>query len=138
MIPGKRDREFDEQLDRLGSEIIRASAGSETDAASVASSPFLYTRLRSRIADERNRREAGESWLAMLGVLWRTVPAMAIVAFIALALFLSAGTGTIAPGSVNYEGLLNEEQMVLADRQLSSSDEVLATLLEEDEQGASR
>ncbi|MDT5060902.1 MAG: hypothetical protein QOH63_1361 [Acidobacteriota bacterium] len=144
MITRKKDRGRDERLDRMGREIVRASAANETEAEQVASTPFLYTRLRSRIAEERERREAGESWLTMLAVVWRSVPAMALVAIFAFVLFLSAGTGTSTTGSFSDEALLGErdagvEQVVFADsKQPLSSDEVLTTIMYEDEQGASR
>jgi energy-converting hydrogenase Eha subunit G len=143
MITRKKDREQDERLDLLGREILRASSANETEAETAASSPFLYTRLRARIAQERVRREEGESWLTMLAVIWRTVPAMALVAVFAFVLFLSAGTGTSTPGSGNDYALLSEtdtgvEQVVFAGAQPLSSDEVLTTILGEDEQGASK
>jgi cytochrome P450 len=144
MIAKKKDRGHDERLDRLGREIVRASATNEREAEESATSPFLYTRLRSRIAEERARREEGESWLSMLAVAWRTVPAMALAAIFALILFLSAGTDTTrAPDNFSDEALLDTrdagvEQVVFADRQTLSSDEVLTTILDADEQGASR
>jgi hypothetical protein len=141
MITRKIDSERDERLDLLGREIVRASSANETEAEAAASSPFLYTRLRARIAQERERRELGESWLTMLAVAWRTVPAMALVAVFAIVLFLS--TGARAPGISNDYALLGEtdagvEQMVFADAQPLSSDEVLTTILDADEQGASK
>jgi hypothetical protein len=143
MIAGKTDSERDERLDLLGREIVRASAANETEAAAAASSPFLYTRLSARIAKERGRREEGESWLTMLAVIWRTVPAMALVAVFAFVLFLSVGTSTRTPGSSNDYAMLGEtdagvEQVVFADAQPLSSDEVLTTIMDADEQGASK
>jgi hypothetical protein len=143
MITRKKDSERDERLDILGRKIVCASSANEEEAEAAASSPFLYTRLRARIAQERERREEGESWLTMLTVAWRTVPAMALVAVFAFVLFLSAGTGTRAPASSNDYALLGEtdagvEQAVFADRQPLSSDEVLTTIMDADEQGASK
>jgi hypothetical protein len=143
MIARKTDHEQDERLNRMGREIVRASSANESEAEAAASSPFLYTRLRARIAQERERREEGESWLTMLAVIWRTVPAMALVAVFAFVLFLSVGTGTRAPGSANDYALLGEadagvEQVVFTDAQPLSSDEVLTTILDADEQGASK
>lgn len=142
MVTKKKDHGRDERLDQLGREIVLASAANEAEAEVVASSPFLYTRLHSRIQQERQRREERESWLSMLAVVWRTVPAMTLVAIFAFVLFLSADTGS-TPGSISDEALLGErdmgiEQVVFADSQPLSSDEVLATILGEDEQGASR
>ena len=140
MVIKKRDRRS--ELDRLGSEIVRASAASDAEAEAAAVSPFLYARIRSRIAAESRRREEGENWFTMLSVIWRTVPAMALVAVLALVLFLSSGSSSLAPGTATYESLLGEREgageMVFADTQFASSDEVLATILNDEEQGASR
>lgn len=143
MVGKKRDRELDERLDRIGREIVRASASNETEAEAAASSPFLYARLRSRIAAEREKRESVDSWLAVLGIVWRTVPATALVAILALALFLSANMNNGSAGGFSVESLLGTrdagvEHVVFADRQPLSSDEVLSTILNEDEREAAR
>jgi hypothetical protein len=143
MVSNKRDHGSEKILDGLGSAIVRASATNEDAAEAAATSPFLYTRLHSRIESERKRREEGEGWLAMLGVIWRTVPAMALVALFAMVLFLSTSSNSLGSGNANYDVLLGErdsaeEQVVFADKQFTSSDEVLDTILNEDEQGASK
>lgn len=143
MIGKKRDTGFNERLDRIGREIVRASAANETESEAAASSAFLYARVRSRIASERERREAGESWLAMLNVIWRTVPVMALTAVFALVLFLTANMGAGSAGGFIVESLMDTpeagvEQVVFADRQPLSSDEILATILSDDEREAFR
>ena len=143
MVGKKKDRGLDEQLDRVGREIVRASAANEQEAEAAASSPFLYARLRTRISAERERLEAGESWLAWLGVVWRAAPMMALVAFFAFALFWFVSLRATSPGSFSVESLLDTrdagiEHVVFADRQPLSSDEVLATILNEDEREATR
>ena len=142
MFSKKRDRGLDERLDRLGRKIVRASAANETEAERVASSPFLYTRLRARINAERKRREEGEGWLAMLGIAWRAVPAMALTAVFAFALFWSSNLGaptTTTTAALSDEALFGAsdagiERVVFADRQPLSSDEVLATLINEEQE----
>ncbi len=141
MADKKTRRETDEQLDLLGRAVMRASASNDTEAEVAASSPFLYTRLRSRIEAERERREAGESWLALLGVVWRSAPAMALVAVFAFVLFWSANPQPL--GIFTDEALLGApdtgiEHVVFADQSALSSDEVLATIMNEDEGDASR
>jgi anti-sigma-K factor RskA len=130
----------EERVGRVAREVVRASAAGETEAETVADSPFLYARVRARIEGERRRREEGEGWLALLGVAWRAVPAMAVVAVMALALFLSSGAGELAPGyGLGAEALLGErdeefEQVVLTDtRTPSNEDEVLSTIIGEGE-----
>jgi hypothetical protein len=78
----------------------------------------------------------------MLLVAWRAVPALALVAVLALALFLSAGaaSGRNARGFVD-EALLGEreggfEQVVFADGRAPSSDEVLSTILGDEKEPA--
>jgi hypothetical protein len=143
MLNHKRERKLNEGLDELGRNILRASASNEAAAEQSAASPFLYARLRSRIMEERQRREEGDGWLTMLWVAWRTVPAMAVVALFALVLFLFAGSGARSSGGFIDEALLGGhdagvEQVVFADHQPLSRDDVLSTILDEDEQGASR
>jgi hypothetical protein len=143
MVSKKRSHELDERLDLLGREILRASAENEADAEAAAS-PFLYTRVRARIEAERVQRAEGEGWLSMLKVAWRAVPAMALVAIMAVVLFLSAGSGTRATDGIGDEAFFDSrdtrfEQLVFADNQVASSDdEVLATILNEDDRGASQ
>ena len=125
------------RLGRVAREVVRASAAGEAEAAGVADSPFLYARVRARIEEERRRREEGEGWLALFGVAWRAVPAMTLVAVLALALFLSSGAGELTPGfGLGAEALLGEgdlEQVVLADTRAPSNDEVLSTIIGEGE-----
>jgi hypothetical protein len=132
----------DERLDAIGRAIVRASASNETEAEAVAAAPFLYARLRARLAAERERREEREGWLALLGVVWRAVPAMALVAVVAFFLFLSASSGTRAVAAgFSDEALLDArdagvEHVVFADTRAMSSDDVLATILNDDEREA--
>jgi hypothetical protein len=143
MVGKKNNLSRDEQLDRIGQEIIRASAANAEEAERAAASPFLYARLRSRIASERTQREEGEGWLAMLGVVWRAIPAMALVAIFAFALFLSANFSALPSTGSSDEALLGAndagiESVVFADNRMPSSEDVLATILDEDGQEASR
>ena len=143
MTGKKRSRHSDEHLDRIGRELVRASASPETEAEASASSPFLYTRIRARIAAERERRAEKESWLALLGVVWRAVPAMALVAVFALVMFISASFNRQPSIASNDYALLGApstgvENVVFADSRTMSSDDVLETIMSEDEQEASR
>ncbi|MCA1634278.1 MAG: hypothetical protein LC802_11440 [Acidobacteria bacterium] len=143
MAGKKRERELDERLDRLGRELVRASASNDAEAEAIASAPFLYARLRTRINAEVERREAGESWLVLWSAFWRSAPAMALVAVVAFLMFWSANPSTLAPGALSEEALLGTreggfEYVVFADRNPLSQDEVLETILNDDEREASR
>lgn len=128
MVVKKRDGVSEERLDRLGRGLVRASAANEAEAEAAASSGFLYARMRSRI-------EERESWLVKLRVFWRAVPAMAMVAVLAVALFISASLGAGSSEALGDESPLDvtAEDVVFADARNMSSDDVLATILNEDE-----
>ena len=132
---GKK-RELEGRLDRLGRTVVRAYASNEAEAEAAASSPFSYARLRARIAAEAARREEGEGWLAVLGVVWRAVPAMALVAAVAFALLLSAGTATPSQQGFSDDALLDGgaggEQVVFADARSISNDDVLETIISDE------
>ena len=138
MASGKRDEVRTERLESVAREVVRASAAGETEADAVAGSPFLYARIRARIEEERRRREEGDGWLALFGVAWRAVPAMALVAVLALALFLSSGANELASANAfgDEEALLGGgdiEQVVFTDAPTPSNDEVLSTIIGEGE-----
>lgn len=132
-------------LDEFGRALLRRAATSnEAEAEAVAASPFMYTRLRARIAAEEERRASGgETWLALLGGVWRSVPAMALVAIFAFILFWTSGVGTTSPGVLSDEALLETsdagiENVVFAERRALTSDDVLATIIQGDERETSR
>jgi hypothetical protein len=140
-----RKRGIEERLDRLGRTVVRAYASNDEEAEAAASSPFAYARLRARIDAEAARREEGEGWLAVLGVVWRAVPAMALVAVLSFALFLFAGTATQAPQQgFSDEALLDGnnsagvEQVVFADARSISNDDVLETIISDEGREDSR
>lgn len=144
MTGNKKSRKRDEELDRVGRELVlRASASSAAEVEEAASSAFLYTRTRARINAELERRSERESWLAVLGIVWRAVPAMALVAVFALIMFVSLNLNRPAAVALNDYQLLGTsstevENVVFADSRSMSSDDVLATIMSEDEQEASR
>lgn len=139
----KRDEGLNERLDHVGRKLLRASTADAAEAKRVADAPFLYARVRSRILAEQLRREEGERWPALLGVVWRVAPAMTLVTIFALVLFWSSNLTTRPTAGVSVESLIETrdaeiEQVVFADNQPLSSDEVLGTILNEDETGGAR
>jgi hypothetical protein len=125
------------RLEGLGREVVRAAAANEDVAEAAAASPFLYARVRRRIAAERERRAAGgEGWLALLGVAWRAVPSLALVSAFAFALFVSTAPDNAAAPGYEDEALAGAQEavydnVVFADRAALDGDEVLATILDE-------
>jgi hypothetical protein len=124
---GQRNKE----LDRAGQLVLRAASASEEDAEAAASSPFLFTRIRATITEERRRREESGSWLSLILVARRAVPVMALVAILAAVLtFWSAQPGVSpGPAPLDEEALFGPpdpgvEQTVLTSRNGLSQDEI--------------
>ena len=143
MAGEEKKRGLEVRLDRLGRTVVRAYASNDEEAEAAARSPFAYARLRARINAEAARREEGDGWLAVLGVVWRAVPAMALVAVLACALFLSAGAPTQSQQGFSDEALLGGsnagvEQVVFADARSISNDDVLATIISDEGREDSR
>jgi len=125
----KTSRPRNEDLDLIGKVILRSAAAEEEDVEAAASSPFLFTRVRAAIAAEQRLQEESGSWLSLILVARRAVPAMALVAILAAVLTVwSAGpvlSGTQAQADEEGLPILLEpgvEQTVLASRGLSRDD----------------
>jgi len=125
----KTSRQRNEDLDLIGKVILRSAAAEEEDVEAAASSPFLFTRVRAAIAAEQRLQEESGSWLSLILVARRAVPAMALVAILAAVLTVwSAGpvlSGTQAQAEEEGLPILLEpgvEQTVLASRGLSRDD----------------
>jgi len=138
----KKNQSHDELLDRVGKSVARASGISEDDVDQVASSPFLYARLRARIEAERKQQaEPDGGWFATFKIARRAISALALVAIAAVAsLWFAATKYTVSPspGGVNVE--INYSLTPITACSLSatdecaiSSEEVLATMFAEQE-----
>src|ERR1044072_6371080 len=101
-----KKRELRERLDRLGRTVVRAPPSNEEVAEDAAAAAFSYARLRARINAEAARGEEGDGWLAVLAVVWRAVPAMALVAGLARALFLSG-----SPPAPTPQGFIDDARL---------------------------
>ena len=125
-----------EELDRVGKLILMAAAASDSEIEAAASSPFLFTRLRAGIDEERRRREESNGWLSLIQVAWRAVPAMALVAILAAVLTVwSAKFDFASTPQAEDEPLIGTldpgvEQTVLTSRNGLSRDEVFNIVLD--------
>jgi hypothetical protein len=88
MLRWKKNEVTDEQLDRFSHEIFEALQVNETEVNNTAQSPFLYRRLCVRIeAEARRRAEANNPWQVWLMAVRHAIPAMAILAIVAVGSF---------------------------------------------------
>jgi len=137
----KRNSANEQHLDRAGTAILRAAAAEETEIEGAATTPFLFTRVRARIAEQLRENESG-GWQSLPLIAWRAIPAMALVASLAGGLMLWSGRPANAPGAANtpvgfgvYEEALADsndpgvEQTVLSRNNLSH-DDVLDIVIE--------
>ncbi|MDQ3908266.1 MAG: hypothetical protein M3268_07960 [Acidobacteriota bacterium] len=136
----------DEQLDSVGRLLVRSASSGVDDAEVAAASPFLYTRVASRI-EERRRAQEDDGWLSLLAVAWRAVPAMAAVAALALALLLwfgISGAGGAQATPLGDEAALvgargnGPVSVVLTDGDQLSRDDVFELVVNREVSGSSR
>jgi len=124
-----------EELDRAGKLVLMAAAANESELEAAASSPFLFTRVRAAINEERRRREESSGWVSLIQIAWRAVPAMALVAILAAVLTVWStqfGASTPQGDDEPLIGALDPgvEQTVLASRNGLSRDEVFNIVLD--------
>ncbi len=84
----KKNNITDEQLNRFSNEAFDALQVSESEINSTAQSPFLLRRIQVRIeAEARRRAEANNPWQLWLLTFKQAVPAMALLALVAVGSF---------------------------------------------------
>ena len=140
----KRNSQTDEHLDRAGKIVLRAAAADEEEFETAAESPFLFARVRARIAEQLRENESS-GWQSLPLIAWRAIPAMALVASIAGGLMLWSGRSANVPSVANtpigfgmYEDALTDttnpgvEQTVLSRNSLSR-EEVFTIVVERTE-----
>jgi hypothetical protein len=122
-----RNPKDNESIDRLGQVVLRSAAQNDEASQAAADAPFLYTRVRARIADEM-RRESG-IWSSLFLIARRAVPAMALIALLAATFMFWASRSTASPGwnRLDDEALADTgnpgvEQTVLSRNNLSNED----------------
>lgn len=131
-----QNREQNQDLDSAAAMVLRAATAADAETEAAANAPFLFARVRARIAEERRRREEAGGWQSMLPVAWRAIPVMAIIALFAVVLTIwTAQPVTPARGFGIYEEALSDtndpgvEQTVLSRNNLSH-DEIFSIVLE--------
>ena len=134
----KKDQR-DGALDRVGKTVIRAAGLNEFESDAVASSPFLYARVRARIEAEKRRDNLSVPMLAIL-YAWRAVSAVAIVAIVAVSAFWMKTPAAPAPLQIT-SGRADNVNLVATGGTCAlsnsaecaiSTEEVLATLFAEE------
>jgi hypothetical protein len=141
MFSRNKQRVPDEYLDRVGKSVVRSGGISDEETEAIASSPFLYARLRARIEAERSRPEPQAGWFAAIFVARRAIPALMLVALFALGAFWfmetnqGAGNPPTDPRDYNLARVAIGGTCALSSTEecAISTEEVLATLFAEEE-----
>jgi len=135
----KTRNQKNEELDQIGRLLLKAAVADEKETEAAASSPFLFARVRAAIALEPGREQESRSWVQLILVARRAVPAMALVAILAAVLtILSMQIGSAPLSSQSDEEALfgvpeaGVEQSVLASRNGLSRDDVFNIVVERD------
>ena len=127
----KGNNQNQEELDRVGTLILKAAVADDREIEGAAASPFLFARVRAGINSGPSREES-RGWLSLILVARKAVPVMAVIAVLAAVLtILSMQFGTVARSSQSDDESLfggpdgGVEQTVLATRNGLSRDDVL-------------
>lgn len=130
------------ELDQLAEAVARSGGIGDYEAERIASSPFLHTRIRARIeAEQRERAQRGNGWLATLFVASRAVLALLLVTIVAASAFwitrTSRAVDTIAPviskaDDLNRVVIGGTCALSSTEQCAISTEEVLATMFAED------
>ncbi len=140
-----REEVAKDELDRAGRLILNAAVAPESEVEAAASSPFIFTRIRAGIAEERAREDRAGNWSSLILAARRAVPAMALIAILAAVLTvwpaLFGGSG--APAPADEEVLFGPaepgvEQTVLTSRHGLSRDEVFNIVVDRNYEGNSK
>jgi hypothetical protein len=131
----ERGQLLDARLDDLGRELTRAAQPRDEEIEAAVSTPFLYARIRARIAAEQERREAGEgsNWWAMLLTAWRPMAGMAVMAIIAAVVFLFSATGAGLPAGEEDSLVAGEPGVERMGGDPLTTDDVLIYIMNQDE-----
>lgn len=130
-------------LDTVARLITKAAVLSEEETNEIAAGPFLFARIRQRIANEQQSVTSHSLWTGFWPISKRAIPAMMIVAALSFGLSAVMTRNKTQPTAFSVDAYLgtNEsgmENMVFAERRPLTRDDVLATIITRDEREAGR
>jgi hypothetical protein len=136
-------KNFDQKrLDRVGQSVVRSSVLSDEQAGQIALAPFLLARVKAQISDASQAEEGAGIWTNFALISRKAIPVMSLAALFSLGLFVYTGNKS-ANSSFSVDAYLGTsesrvEQLVFAERQPLTVDEVLATIVTRDEREPAR
>ena len=89
----------EEQLDKVGRLLLRSTPADDDTIDNIAASPFLYAKIRARVAEEQAKSDSLPSYRSLLTLLARrAIPAFALLALLAVSSYFFT-SGKAAPPS---------------------------------------
>jgi len=135
----QKDQNSKKRLDLAANRIVGASKLSEAEVNEIASSPFLYARIQSRIASESSSYELS-IWSNLSLASNKAIPAMALAAAFSVGLFVYVNWNKSPNAAFSVDAYLGAEgsgidNLVTAERRMTG-EEVLKTVISRDEREA--
>lgn len=101
----KKKRVPDEQLDRIGKELLQVLKTSEPSLDETPVPPFAYAKLRTRIAEEQYKRaQASNPWMILASLAPQALSVLSAVTLVAVGSFWyvssTAGSQSVNPDQV--------------------------------------
>ena len=148
MPRSKKQQAPTEELDAIGAQLIRGASMNDDESDLAVSDAFLFQRVRARIEAERARMTEPEiRWLATMAAGMRAIPAMGLVAAVAIGFFWFSGKNNVdrdnraarlprigddLTAPVSACGISSKSECVV------SIEEVLAMMMDRSERGTGR
>ncbi len=89
------------KVEKIGRRILHAASADEETIDKIAASPFLYARIRARVAEAQAMPAAVPFYLRLLPLLARrAIPAFALLAVLAVGAYVFAGKNAPPPNPI--------------------------------------
>lgn len=89
----------EEQLNKIGRALLRSTPADDGTIEKIAVSPFLYAKIRARVAEGQAKSDALPPYRSLLTLLARrAIPAFALLALLAMSSYFFT-SGKVAPPS---------------------------------------
>jgi len=133
------DENLRKRLDRAGSRVVKSAGLSDEAVNAVASSPFLFARIKAEVASEAPNQDFG-SWSTLRFAALRAVPAMALAAVLSFGFYIYLNGNKAAAPAFSVDAYLGAgdsgiDNLVIAERRLTD-EEVLRAVVSRDDREA--
>jgi hypothetical protein len=130
-----------DSLDQAGRRLVEESGLTASEVHSIASSPYLYAKLRANIRAELGKQDDSTLWFALSRTSRRAIPVMGLAAAFSFGLFLYVNRSKPVSQPFSVDAYLGAgesgfDNMLFAERRPLTVDEVLTTIIRDDREAA--